>query len=275
MRALIRCVPILCLLLAATAQAARLSRAEQKDLFAQAESLFREGDALTAKGQDAAASEKYRAAALRYERIAREAGVRNGRLDYNIGNCYFRAGDLGRAILYYRRAQRLIPNDPNLRQNLRQNLAYARLRRADVVKERVGRRVARTLLFLHYDLSPFPKIVLAAVFLNLAALLGLLRLFRPSAPRWPLFVLFGLGLLFIASVSFTELDLHRSPPGVVVAESVVARKGDGAAYEPSFKAPVHAGMEFRLVERRADWYHIELPDGRRCWIPDKSARLVL
>jgi len=45
-------------------------------------------------------------------------------------------------------------------------------------------------------------------------------------------------------------------------------------YEASFKDPLHAGTEFVLVEQRNDWLHVELPDGRRCWLPAQAAGLV-
>ena len=46
-------------------------------------------------------------------------GYVNGHLYYNLGNAYFRAGQLGRAILNYKRAQLLIPRDADLNFNLR------------------------------------------------------------------------------------------------------------------------------------------------------------
>ena len=46
-------------------------------------------------------------------------GVDNGKLYYNLGNAQLQIGDLGQAIVSYRRAERLIPNDSNLRENLR------------------------------------------------------------------------------------------------------------------------------------------------------------
>jgi hypothetical protein len=29
-----------------------------------------------------------------------------------------------------------------------------------------------------------------------------------------------------------------------------------------------------LLEDRGEWWQIELPDGRSCWIPEKSSELV-
>ena len=81
-------------------------------------------------------------------------------------------------------------------------------------------------------------------------------------------VLFG-GSLFVDSVV-----LRKIRPGVIVSGSVIARKGNSGTYESSFKDPLHAGTEFILVEGRGAWYHIELADARRCWVPGVDVDLV-
>lgn len=45
-------------------------------------------------------------------------GVKTGELYYNMGNCYFKEGKIGLAILWYERAKKLIPYDPDLKFNL-------------------------------------------------------------------------------------------------------------------------------------------------------------
>ena len=52
-------------------------------------------------------------AAALYQALA-DAGAEDGTLYYNLGNACFKAGDLGRAILNYRRAQALLPRDPDV-----------------------------------------------------------------------------------------------------------------------------------------------------------------
>jgi hypothetical protein len=50
--------------------------------------------------------------------------------------------------------------------------------------------------------------------------------------------------------------------------------GDADTYQPSFKEPLHAGSEFRLIEKRPGWWRVELENGDRTWIPDGAAELV-
>jgi len=228
------------------------------------------GNALSARDPEGA-RDLYRKAAMRFESIAREGGVRNGRLYYNIGNTYFRMGDVGRAILNYRRAEALIPNDANLRQNL----TYARKRRLDRIDEKERTRVLKTLFFWHYDLASNTRLAVFAAAFGLFWVCAGVRLFVARALVNALLVLSGvLWLLFFASLVAEEVGAARNVAGVIVADEAVARKGDGETYQPSFEEPLHAGTEFVLVEARRQWYHIELADGRRCWIPRTTAELV-
>ena len=68
------------------------------------------------------------------------------------------------------------------------------------------------------------------------------------------------------------LATHRS--GVIVAESVIAHQGDGENYPQSFTDPLHAGVEFDVIEQRPSWMHIELPNGQNTWIPAQSSELI-
>ena len=70
------------------------------------------------------------------------------------------------------------------------------------------------------------------------------------------------------------VSIRNNRPGVVIVEEVTARKGDSESYEASFQEPLHSGAEFVLVEERNSWTHVELPDGRRCWLPADAVAMV-
>lgn len=250
--------------------AAALSPAELNDLSGEANALFRQANQASLR-DPAAAGDLYLRAALRFERIVEEGGIRNGRLFYNIANAYFQTDDIGRAILNYRRAELFMSSDPNLRQNL----AYARSRRSDSFEEKQETQVLKTLLFWHYDISPAVRSLLLAIFSGVFWIAAGVRLLGSRwAPRTVLLVSGIVAALLLGSLAVEAAVTSRQEAGVVLSQQVVARKGDGASYEPSFEDPLHAGTEFLLIETRGDWRHIELPDGRRCWIPAKSADLV-
>jgi tetratricopeptide (TPR) repeat protein len=257
-------------LLNAAARGQAIDRTEVFDLFSQAKELFRQANEAMATNPDEA-RDLYRRAAMRFERIAGDGGVRNGRLYYNIGNAWFRMGHLGRAILNYRRALLYAPNDSNLQQNL----SYARSKRRDRVEPKAETRVLRTLFFWHHDLGTRTRLVLFAVaFGAVWALAGLMLFRRGTALRWGLVVAVGLSVLLLGSLAIEAAVSSRTVAGVVLADEVVARKGDAETFQASFKEPLHAGTEFDVVEDRGEWLQVDLADGRRCWLPRQSVGLV-
>ena len=62
--------------------------------------------------------------------------------------------------------------------------------------------------------------------------------------------------------------------GVLTANDVIVRKGNGEGFEPQFKQALHEGIEFRMLERRNDWLLIELPDGKSGWIRANQAEII-
>ena len=132
------------LVLSATAPADQLLL-DLRTQFEQALTDFDQAQQIHARQPDRA-RQLFRSAAQRFESIV-AAGINNGRLEYNLGNCYLQAGDVGRAVLHYRRAQRLIPGDPLLADNL----AEARSRCLTSIKPTRRSALLRSVFFWHYD----------------------------------------------------------------------------------------------------------------------------
>ena len=140
---------------------AQLLLADPQSEFEQALAAFDLAQEMRAGGPDQA-RQLFRSAAQRLESIA-ASGVANGRLEYNLGNCHLQAGDLGRAILHYRRAQRLIPGDPLLSDNLK----VARSRCLTPIQPTRRSAFLHGVFFLHYDTSVGTR-ARAAILLYLA-----------------------------------------------------------------------------------------------------------
>ncbi len=263
----------LCTVLAVALPAMQLEATDGADVW----SRFREAEASARQANELlrTAPDKARAllekAALYYEAVHREGGIENGKLFYNLGNIYFRLGDIGKAILSYRRAERFIPNDVNLQQNL----SYARSRRIDKIEPMPQTQVLRTLFFWHYDLGGSARawlFALASGMLWLFASLYLLKRkpwLRSTAIGWAVICVSLMGSLGVEAYEQSSIQ-----GGVILEKEVVGRKGDGVAFEPTFREPLHAGVEFTLIEQRKGWLQIELANGRRCWIPDSAAEII-
>ncbi len=247
-----------------------LSESAQVELYSQGVEMFNRAQEISEK-DPAAARELYSKALLRFNRLVEEGGVRNGRLFYNIGNINFLLEDTGRAILNYRRAKLYIPNDPYLVKNL----SYARLMRQDRLETKEQKKIQQTLFFFHYDIGNRARLVLFAVSYALFWIFAGVRIFtRRPYTGWVLAISLFFAILFGGSLLVEQYQYTSSQEGVILAPEVVARQGDADSYQPSFEDPLHSGTEFLLLEDRGGWWQIELPDGRNCWIPSRSAALV-
>lgn len=72
---------------------------------------------LTEQADSAYMAENYQMAAAIYNKILKEEGS-SASLYYNLGNCYYRLGENGKAIVAYERSLRLDPTSADTRDNL-------------------------------------------------------------------------------------------------------------------------------------------------------------
>ena len=213
----------------------------------------------------------YAAAARQYELLVEEEGIRNGHLLYTLGNSWFMAGDLGRAILNYRRAEGFLPGHADVKHNL----AAAREARIDLIPERSPHPITAQLLGWHIHTQTSQRWWWFAGCWSLfwAALLWQSR----TKSRRARIATGTAGLLaaaLLASLSTESLIRSHAEPGVIIADEVISRKGNGIRYAPAFREPLHSGTEFETMERRGDWRQIRLADRRTCWIPVSAAEMV-
>lgn len=216
----------------------------------EAERAFAEG--LARRGQGGRGAAEFRRAAAAFEQL-RESGAVNATLLGNLGNAYFLAGDLPRAILAYRQALRLSPAD----RGLRERLAFARAQVA--FADGVGRPPD----------DPWPAIDPRVVFGLLA--LGYGAGWAALTGGWikgnRVWLLAGLAAVLTAAGATHALWPRQERPLVVVArDGVPLRRGNGEAFPPWFDAPVNRGVEASLLYRRGDWLQIELAGGEVGWV---------
>ncbi len=238
-----------------------------ESLFLQANDLFQKGISAPEPGR----TERIKQAAQVYERVLAERGIRNGYLYYNLGNCYVHLGRMGKAIVNYRRAEKLVPNYSDLRNNLKSALA----RRKDNIQKAQMRSIARTLFFWHYLMSLHAKIVVFAILFSMIWIVLLVRLFldRPFL-RWGSVVCIFFAAVFGVSAALNVYADNSIRFGVIVVESTTPRKGPGESYSPTFKEALHEGTEFHVRDRQAQWLQVELDNGSVCWLKARDAELI-
>ena len=222
-------------------------------------------------------SDRAGARAARAEAIAGwsalvDSGIENHLLHLNIANAYALSGDHARAIVHYKRAERLDPTDARIDRGL----AFSRSRVQTQVDASGSERVAGALLWWRGYL---PRSILVGVFvvawLALWAFLFVRAIgsrrfgFKPAVAMAVVAVLAG------AALTLEHVVYEVQDSGVVVSGGAIGFNGpDRRVYEPTFTSPLGAGVEFRVIERRDGWLRVMLRDGRETWIESAQAELI-
>jgi len=254
---------------------AKLTQQELVELTDQASGLFRQANDL-AKSDPSRAQTLYEQTILRYKRIIEEGHITNAPLYYNLGNTYLLMGDIGRAVLNYRRAQRFAGDASELAGNLRKNLQTALEQRRDQVPLKAQERILQTLFFWHYDFAVKTRFLLACFAWVLTWVAISVRMWRRRGRGTAGLAIVGMVVAVCFAVS-VAVDVHSdraNAQGVIVADEVTARQGDGINYPESFREPLHSGTEFILREKRSKWLRIELSSGDDAWIPAETAEMI-
>ncbi len=200
----------------------------------------------------------YQKAIELYEEIVKKGWV-SGPLYYNLANSYFKAGNLGKAVLNYERAQRFIPRDADLASNhqyaLSQVKNYSAPAKKLPVKILEGYRNSLTLDEITLLLFFFFFLIEALYFLGL-----FLRWPRTS---WTLTMIVSCLLLFFHGFVFASHMNHQKNWAIVL-------KVSAARFEPRENATAYfelsKGTKVKILQEEGSWVKIQRLDGKVGWI---------
>jgi len=196
----------------------------------------------------------------------------SGPLYFNIGNTFFKMGKTGYAILAYKKAQRLMPGDGDLKSNL----AYAEsLTEDSALRALPQNKVAWLFLFpfREYSLNTV-SFLLIAFYLMLVAML-LTGIINPVLKRRMtiifLPVLAGF-LLTLGAFCIRYYDEEMLNYGVVVAKEADCK------YEPIDKSnnyfTLKEGQEVLVLKTRNGWSRIKRLDGKLAWVKSEAVEEI-
>ena len=190
-------------------------------------------------------------------------GLRNPSIEYDLGNAQMRLGRTGLAILHYRRGLRMNPAHAKLAANL----SYARNRVQPFIEETDESRLARSLLFWHYDTSLGRRVWAAGILSGFGWLLLLLRLSGRRAPLLiPALVSIVISLACCGSVLWELHETASTPAAVVCGSEHILRLGRGEGSDAAMSEPLGPGVELRVIGQRGEWVEVRLVDGLEGWL---------
>lgn len=243
----------LTLLLAALPAAAALEDIAQK-----ADELYEQKD--------------FEAAIELYTRIL-DSGYVGGNLYYNLGNCYYKNGEIGRAILAYERALKEMPHNRDVKYNLK----LASERTVDRIEQPPRLPVWDWLDYIRDLFAPGPLAwttwLLAVIAASLFSVTFFLK--KDNLRLFILRVSLVVAIVFILSGSVLSLRMIedlKPEKAVILVEKVVVRSAPDPSSGEVFH--LHEGTRVVVVKELDVYYEIRLEDGRQGWLPANTLEKV-
>jgi tetratricopeptide (TPR) repeat protein len=194
-------------------------------------------------------------AAIQIWEPAAANGWGSGKLKFNLGNAYYRKGDLPRAIAYWRAAGVLRPRTSGVNHNL----ALARSELSGVPSP-----VGTPALWLQI-LTPGELGLVGLLLATLGSALVVWRR-RTQTSRLPGFGLWLLGSGLVALSMWGWWMQRMSPVAVVVDQEAIVR--DAPDLEARTRFLLSPGAEVRVVDELGPFRLVETGEGKRGWMAD-------
>ncbi|MBE6252397.1 MAG: tetratricopeptide repeat protein [Bacteroidales bacterium] len=214
------------------------------------------------------------ASALQDWEDVRATGLMSKELYYNLGNAYFKTGEMAQSILWYERALKLDPSDADIRHNLE----YARSLTQDRIEEVPEIFFEQWGHAMCYLLPSNTWAVLCLVFLAAAIAMALLFLLGSTAGRRRVGFFVGIACLLLAFLGWDFAQWQRQE-ALAQDRAIVMRPVSSVKSSPSAESAkdlfiLHEGTRVKILDNVGSYTNIELGDGRQGWIPSGDIEVI-
>ncbi|MFB6258988.1 MAG: tetratricopeptide repeat protein [Flavobacteriales bacterium] len=214
-------------------------------------------------------NEKYERSLELYRKVARS--YRSPSLYYNMGNAAFRAGDLGHAILYYRKAEKKAPWD----EDIQHALSIAKEKTRDDFKSKAGKGLNAAFKDFLVASPLGDWWVWSMASSSLAGATLILLTFIPRNRRsiaWSFLSLFlFITLIFYGADMGKRAIMGHKQNGVIIAPSAQVLSEPRANASIAFV--LHEGTTLKVLEKKERRVEIKTPDDQVGWISKKEISL--
>ena len=199
---------------------------------------------------------KFTDAATAYQQLL-HSGRASPAVYFNLGNAYFKSGQMGRAVTAYRQAELMTPRDPDIRANLQ----FARNQvQGPTISLPGWQRWLNKL-----SLNEWTWLSAACLWVWFALLI--LAQLRPRLRTGLKKLIFTLGVTtaLLMACLFTTLQIDRlTKTAVVVTPEAVVRQGPLDESVTAFT--VHDGAELQVLDRKDEWFQVTADPRRIGWV---------
>jgi tetratricopeptide (TPR) repeat protein len=192
-----------------------------------------------------------------------DQGIESAPIYFNLGNAYFKDGDLGRAILYYMKAKRLDPGNEDITNNLGFAKQFTSIQMEGVQLNPINSFIASIVSPYRLDALAW---IATAFFVLFVAFLAVRYGLGIAGP----YVKAGIvvTLILLVTVSFVTTFKYRhdylTRRAVLVTDEAPVRSGPSDEMDVEIQGT--PGLVVEILSESGDYYNIQFENNRRGWI---------
>jgi len=227
---------------------------------------------LLKKAEEAYDQKKYKEAISSYEKLI-EGGYRSYELYFNLGNAYYRANAIGKAIYNYELARKIAPTDEDV--NI--NLSIAQSKTIDKIDshENFFISAVKTGLLTALSTTSWAWLSILLMFVSCLCFYVFKTAATPVIRRFSFIVFVLGGLLFLLSYFFGYSALNAKNGNkfaiILITESRILNE---PTLNAKFKFSLHEGTKIRVIETNGDWALIKLDNGNEGWLRKSDIGII-
>ncbi len=224
------------------------------------------------QGNEAYGKERYQQAIGMYEQILND-GCHSPVVYFNLGNAYYKLGDIPSALLNYEKAHKLSPGD----EDVNFNIYFANSKTSDKVEPAPEFFALRWWhnIILHYSISTLSILsmmlfICGSVSLIIYIYANILFVKKASFYLGVLLLISGLSAIFIANRQ--EHYLNDYQQAIIFSGSVNVRSAPVDQAVTLFV--LHEGTKVKILDGNNGWLKVQLANGTEGWIQQLNVKNI-
>jgi tetratricopeptide (TPR) repeat protein len=230
-----------------------------------ADDLFKQGNEQYSKGN-------YKAAVQLYQDILNQ-GYQSTAAYFNLGNAYYKLGEIPSALLYYEKAHKLTPGDADINFNIQ----LCNLKTTDKIEAAPQFFLSKwwDSIVLGFSISTLAVLSIVFFILGFAVLSYYLFAVSVSLKKATFFaalslLVVGLFIVLLAADQSHYFASHHQ--AIVFNNSVTVKSEPGQASKDLFV--IHDGTKVDVLEDENGWQRIRLANGNEGWIKASDSKSI-
>lgn len=221
-------------------------------------------DSLQVKAEKCYTAKNYKGAIEAYNSYIKQ-GYTSYKLYYNIGNAYYKNNEIGKAIYHYELANKLNPNNADVKNNLR----IANEKTIDKIesKENFFLGAIKSGLVNYFTTNGWAWLSIVSLVICLGCAFLFFVTSSISIKRFGFLISIICLVLFISSMVLGFSALHSKQQ---ISFAIITTRESKIIEEPNLasksKFSLHDGTKVSVIESNDTWTNIKLENGNEGWV---------